>query len=96
MKNENMRYMYDDDDEEYITDKQMETVKEKCKELVNDGMSPKYIIGCIYGLYEDYVISEEQESELYQFVDPREEYNEPSDYWQAIDGDNELARCIWY
>lgn len=96
MKNEDMRYIYDDDEGEYITDEQMETVKRKCKELMNDRMNPKYIIGCIYGLYQDYVISEEQESELYQFVDPQDEYNEPSDYWWAIDGDNELARCIGY
>lgn len=96
MKNEDMRYIYDDNDEEYITDEQMEIVKEKCKELMNRGVSPKYIIGCIYGLYEDYTISEEQESELYQLVDPQDEYNETSDYWQAIDEDNELARCIGY
>ena len=96
MKNEDMRYIYGDDDEEYIIDEQMETVKKKCKELMNDGISPKYIIGCIYGLYEDYVISEEQELELYQLVDPQDEYNEPSEYWWVIDGDNELAKCIGY
>ena len=49
MKNEDMCYIYDDEYEEYITDEQMETIKEKCKELMNDGTSSKYIIGCIYG-----------------------------------------------
>ena len=81
---------------EYITNEQMEIVKEKCKELTKDGISNKYIIGCIHGLYQNYLISEKQESELYQIVDPQDEYNEPSDYWQAIDGDNELERCIGY
>lgn len=96
MKNEDMHYIYDDDDEEYITDEQMETIKAKCKELLDQNTSPKYLVGCIYGLYENYIISEEQESELYQFVDPHELYNETSDYWWAIEGDNELAKCIGY
>lgn len=81
---------------EYISDEQMRTVKQKCKELMNAGTSPKYVIGCIYGLFEDYIISEKQESELYQLVDPQELYNDVSDYWQEIDGDNELAKCIGY
>lgn len=81
---------------EYITNEQMETIKAKCKELLDQNTSPKYLVGCIYGLFEDYIISEIQEAELYKLVDPDDLYNEPSEYWWNIEEDNELAKCIGY
>ena len=51
--------MFDDfDDDDYITEEQMETIKAKCREELKKGTDPRYLIGCIYGLYEDYIISE--------------------------------------
>lgn len=89
--------MFDDfDDDDYITEEQMKIIKAKCREELKKGTDPRYLIGCIYGLYEDYIISEKQESELYKLVDPEELYNEPSEYWWGIDGNNKLAKCIGY
>lgn len=97
MKNEDMRYIYDDDDEKYITENQMNKIKLKCYEELKNATDPRYLIGCIYDLYQSYIISEEQETELYMLVDPREEYNNVSQYYEDIaDSNNPLKECIGY
>lgn len=43
------------------------------------------VVAYIYDLYEEYLISDEQESILYKLADPDEEYNTPSEYWNNLD-----------
>ena len=43
------------------------------------------IVAYIYDLYENYLISDEQESILYNLADPDEEFNTPSEYWNNLD-----------
>ena len=77
----------------YLSEEQMERLKAKCKEELSNGRPIKYLVGCIYGLYQDYVLSEAQESELYELVDPEEKYNECSKYWNEIEN-NTLANFL--
>ena len=35
----------------------------------------------VHNLYQEYLISEDQETELYNLVDPEEKENDPADYW---------------
>ena len=83
-------------DEEYVylSEEQMEKLKTKCKEELSNGRPIKYLVGCIYGLYQDYMLSDEQENELYQLVDPEEKYNKCSEYWSEIDDENILAEVL--
>lgn len=51
------------------------------------------ILAYIYDLYQSYQISEEVEIQLYEFVDPTDEYNDVSEYWWTMDTeDNPLKR----
>lgn len=57
---------------------------EKLKQIIPD-ITKKYgiknVVAEIYNLYQDYLINEEQEEELYIFADPDGLYNSPSEYW---------------
>ena len=64
----------------------IEELKEVLFELLNKGTSIKDCVGYIYGLFQDYQLSEDQEVELYMFVDPDELWNSPSEYWNGQDG----------
>lgn len=44
------------------------------------GTAVKQIIACIYELFQDSMISEAQEEELYKLADPEEQFNSPSEY----------------
>lgn len=74
-----------DDEYEYITDEQFNTIKQIAKTELEKGTHPKFLIGCIYDLYQNYLISEEQEVELYYLVDPMQQYNNVSEYWEMVD-----------
>ncbi len=50
----------------------------------------KTILACIYDLYQEYLISDSQEAELYELADPDDEYNEPSKYWRELEIENPL------
>ena len=78
---------------EYITLEQMMKLRAACRKEIINGTSPEYLIGCIYGLFQDYLISEEQELELYAIVDPKDEFNEVSKYWENLD-ENVLEQII--
>ena len=69
-----------------------EQVKNRVISMVAKKWKTEAIIGCIYGLYQDYQISEEQEQELYNLVDPDEKYNNCSQYWNELDYNNPLER----
>ena len=42
----------------YITNEQIKTIKQIIKTELENGTSPKFLIGCIYDLYQNYLISE--------------------------------------
>ena len=69
---------------------QFAKVREKCKELLSAGTEIKNMVGFVYDLFQEYLISEEQEDELYLLVDPKEEFNECGDYWYEYVGKNPL------
>lgn len=72
-----------------ISKEQIEELKALLTGLLDKGTSIRDCVGYIYGLYQDYQLSEDQEMELYMFVDPDELWNEPSEYWRKQD-DNPL------
>ena len=72
------------EDEDYLPMDKFEGLKRYIKELQSKYDIP-YLVGCIYDLFQEYILSEEQERELYEIVDPKERFNECSKYWEWID-----------
>lgn len=67
--------------------------EEEAKRLIEeDYFSIPQVVGFIYGLFQDYQIHEPEELYLYKIVDPEEKYNEPSEYWNAWNYENPLAK----
>ena len=73
------------DDSCATTREKIEELKNVLSELLNKGTSIKDCVGYIYGLFQNYQLSEDQEVELYMFVDPDELWNSPSEYWNGQD-----------
>ena len=48
------------------------------------------LLACVYDLFQNYQIDEDEENELYDFLDPKEEFNFVSDYWMKMDFPNPL------
>lgn len=49
----------------------------KCKE----NWYEKDILAEIYNLWQEHMITEAQETELYEIADPEEKFNNPAEYW---------------
>ena len=81
-------------DEECLMSPQLfDKVKARLQQMLAD--SVKYCLACIYDLFEDYLISSEQEVELYNIADPNEKFNEVSEYYEKyIDDKNPLKATI--
>lgn len=60
--------------------KQFENLKRKILEL-RKKYSIKDLVAEVYNIFQDYLISEEQECELYSIVDPEEKENSPAELW---------------
>jgi hypothetical protein len=43
--------------------------------------SVKNLVAEVYNLYQDYLINEEQEDELYKLVDPEDKEDSPAELW---------------
>ena len=84
-----------DEEYDYISYEQMEIIKSKCKEELTLMTNPPYLLGCIHELYQEYIISEEQQMELYKYVDPDDNYNNIYKYYSQIDT-NVLKKAIGY
>lgn len=82
--------MFDGDDNCAMNAIQFKKVREKCKELLSAGTEIKNMVGFVYDLFQRYLISEKQEDELYNLVDPHEEFNECGEYWYEYEGENPL------
>lgn len=57
-------------------------LKERVKELMKE-YSIKDMVAEVYNLYQDYLINEKQEEELYRIVDPEDIENSPSELWYS-------------
>ena len=65
----------------------------KVKKMLVNGYTREQTIGCIYGLYNNYLINEATENALYKMVDPDDKINEsPGDLWYKIGFDNPLEK----
>lgn len=73
-----------------VSKETIEELKTVLSVLLNKGTSIKDCVGFIYGLFQDYQLSEDQEVELYMFVDPDELWNSPSEYWFEQEDKNPL------
>lgn len=73
----------------------MTALKNALAKMKDEGASVPDMLGWIYDLGQESILSEEQEEELYCFVDPYDEYNEaPHDYWWEWIGENPLAKYV--
>lgn len=79
---------------EWLSNQKMNIVKYKLNEMMVAGKDIKYMIACIHDLYQDYIISEDQEMELYEIVDPEEKYNDVWDYWNEMNEPNGLMELL--
>ena len=83
--------MYDWDDDNCAMDAvKFKKVREKCKDLLAEGWEISKLVACIYDIYQHYRCAEEQENELYNLVDPNEQFNEVGDYYMEMDYENPL------
>lgn len=82
--------------EEYtsISEEKFEEVKQKIIDMKFSGWEIYKIVACIYDLFQSYLISETQETILYNIADPKERFNNCSGYWRDMDYDNPLMKVI--
>ena len=72
-------------------------VKKKLYQMIVSKYPLKDILACIYDLFQEYLISEEQETELYTIADPKETFNDVADYYfDEFNGENPLKEAIGY
>jgi hypothetical protein len=69
---------YDNTTIEYSID--LDGIKEEIKHLKTENSIPT-ILAYIYDLFQNWLIPEDIEIHLYEFVDPTDEYNDISEYW---------------
>lgn len=79
---------------EYLCQEKFDAVKAKLTRMMADGWEIPKLVACVYDLFQDYIISEEQEIELYSLVDEDERYNDVGSYWWDIDYENPLLQVI--
>lgn len=82
--------MFDDDNNCAMDAVKFKKVRDKCKDLLQEGWAIPKLVACICDLWDNYCCSEEQENELYSLVDPDEQFNEVSEYCNEMDYDNPL------
>lgn len=70
--------MGDADLENVVIKKRLNYYKPKVEKMLNDGYTVEQVLGCIYGLYDDYLINEATEEALYAVADPEDKCNDKS------------------
>lgn len=81
-------------EDEYLCQEKFDAVKAKLAQMMADGWEIPKLVACVYDLFQDYIISERQEIELYNFVDKDERYNDVGSYWRNMDYKNPLLQVI--
>lgn len=71
-----------------------EQYKTKVESLLSSGMDIKQLLACVCDLYQDGLIDEDQEMELYNIIDPYELYNDTEAYWMSMDFENPLLEQV--
>lgn len=69
-------------------------LKQAVKDCIKNGWDIRDVLAEIYNIYQEYLISEEQESKLYELADPKELYNSPQEYWYNGRGCLPLWECL--
>ena len=59
--------------------------------LKEQGVPESILCACIYGLFQDYVITEATEQELYKIADFEDKISSPAQEWNEYEGDNLLS-----
>lgn len=69
---------------------------EKAVRYLNDnGMDKKLLLGMVYGLYQDYKMETEELDDMYELIDPDEQWNDVSYYWEELEEHaDEFFACI--
>ena len=65
-------------------------IRQAVLQMLSDGWDIRKCLACIHDLYQEYLISEEQEVSLYYVADPCDQYNNVHDYWNDMDYENPL------
>lgn len=71
----------------------MNMLIDKIKDMGNSEKDIKHLLACVYDLWQEYIITDDQEAELYALIDPNEKYNNVWDYWNDLET-NELMDLI--
>ena len=87
-----MRSRFDDSD--YLEESKYKAIKFMLMDLKVKGWDISRLVACIYDLWMDYILSDEQEAELYRIADPLEKYNSCYDYWYNMDYANPLREVL--
>ena len=64
--------------------KAYETLRDYVKKLISE-YSIKDLVAEVHNLFQDYLISEEQEEDLYKLVDPEDIETSPAELWYSGD-----------
>lgn len=68
--------------------------KSKVKSLLSSGMDIKQLLACVCDLYQNGLIDEDQEMELYNIIDSYELYDDVEAYWMNMDFENPLLEQV--
>lgn len=79
---------------DWLSDDKMNMIKNRIIEYKYEGKSIKFILACIHDLFQEYIISEDQEMELYYLADPEDKYNDVWDYWNEMNEPNGLMELL--
>lgn len=80
--------------EDWLSRDKMNGIKNILRNCMSEGRDIKELLAWIYDLYQEYVLSDEQEEKLYEFVDPNETFNDVVEYWRDYDGNNLLLMYL--
>ena len=79
---------------EWLEQSKFEGVKAKILELRANGTEIPKLVAYVHDLWQDYIISDDQESELYWAADPEVKYNDVSEYWNNMTEENPLMELL--
>lgn len=90
---------WEDIEDEYredccLSNARFEKVKQKVIDMKFSGWEIYKIVACIYDLFQSYLISETQETILYNLADPKERFNNCSGYWRDMNYENPLIEIV--
>lgn len=79
---------------EWLEQSKFEGVKAKILKLKANGTEIPKLVAYVHDLWQDYILSDEQEAELFEAADPEEKYNDVYDYWDNMTEENPLMELL--